>query len=145
LKETSRLTSQHLLLSLQNTILNNRLEQTESLSSTQSIELSSCYDKLKYYEGDEQTILSMISLDKCNDMIHSLQSALTKLINRKEHLMKQSVETQFVCIICREKWKSVVLLPCNHLCYCYQCYINHPLPTCPICRNNVQTHQQIYF
>jgi hypothetical protein len=134
-----------MLLTVQNANLSNRLQQTESSSSAQSLELSSCYDKLKYYEGNDETILTMISLDKCNDMIHCLQCSLTKLINQKERLMKQSIETQFVCIICREKWKSVVLLPCNHLCYCYQCYINHPLPTCPICRNEVHTHQQIYF
>ncbi|KAF7273418.1 hypothetical protein GWI33_013882 [Rhynchophorus ferrugineus] len=50
------------------------------------------------------------------------------------------------CIICQERNKCVLLLPCKHLCLCLECsnelgYYNY---LCPICRTNIERTMKIY-
>ena len=42
------------------------------------------------------------------------------------------------CCICLDGKKSVVLLPCKHLCLCEKCNTSS-LKNCPICRNVIET------
>jgi hypothetical protein len=44
---------------------------------------------------------------------------------------------QRMCIICCEKEKSVVLLPCRHLCLCDTCSTHDQLAVCPLCREPI--------
>ncbi|KAJ1403709.1 hypothetical protein B484DRAFT_338341 [Ochromonadaceae sp. CCMP2298] len=42
-----------------------------------------------------------------------------------------------MCVICCEKEKSVVLLPCRHLCLCDTCSTHDQLVICPLCREPI--------
>ena len=52
------------------------------------------------------------------------------------------------CCICMENDKSVLLLPCRHLCVCVSCYNGshgrQPLQSCPICRARVEDTVFVY-
>lgn len=52
------------------------------------------------------------------------------LIRDKIELQKE----QRLCVICQEVDKSVVLLPCRHLCLCSSCSSHEDLKLCPLCR-----------
>jgi hypothetical protein len=39
-----------------------------------------------------------------------------------------------LCCICRDQVKSILLLPCRHLCVCSLCIELRPLTHCPMCR-----------
>lgn len=51
------------------------------------------------------------------------------------------------CIICREHYKCVLLLPCKHLCLCQTCYasLRNYNRKCPICRKNIQRTMKVYM
>ena len=47
------------------------------------------------------------------------------------------------CCICLDGKKSVVLLPCRHLCLCEKC--NSPsLKKCPICRSTIESRMVVF-
>jgi len=50
------------------------------------------------------------------------------------------VETaiEVTCSVCLQRPKSVLLLPCRHLCLCPQCSAELPKAVCPLCRSEVQ-------
>lgn len=44
---------------------------------------------------------------------------------------------QRMCVVCQEHEKSVVLLPCRHLCVCDTCSTHDLLKVCPLCREPI--------
>ena len=50
------------------------------------------------------------------------------------------------CIVCYSKKKEVVLIPCGHICLCFECSkeIQSKKPTCPYCRANFIQIVKIY-
>lgn len=50
------------------------------------------------------------------------------------------------CVICQDKVKSVVLLPCRHLCLCRECYkqLKRYRRECPMCREPYEYSIQVY-
>eukprot|EP00811_Abedinium_folium_P002432 NODE_12230_length_1237_cov_10.014414.p1 GENE.NODE_12230_length_1237_cov_10.014414~~NODE_12230_length_1237_cov_10.014414.p1 ORF type:complete len:175 (-),score=33.94 NODE_12230_length_1237_cov_10.014414:286-810(-) len=59
--------------------------------------------------------------------LHSVQRR-----HREEHSGRQLLEDLQVCVICSELEKTVVFLPCRHLCACKSCA--EQVSLCPICR-----------
>lgn len=50
------------------------------------------------------------------------------------------------CVICQDKMKTVVLLPCRHLCLCQECYkqLRRYKRECPMCRKPYEYSIQVY-
>lgn len=50
------------------------------------------------------------------------------------------------CVICQDKMKTVVLLPCRHLCLCQECYkqLRRYKRECPMCREPYEYSIQVY-
>lgn len=50
------------------------------------------------------------------------------------------------CVICQERQKCILLLPCRHVCMCDQCTIRLELynNVCPICRNDIDDTMRIF-
>jgi len=48
------------------------------------------------------------------------------------------------CVICLQRERNLLFMPCNHLCACAECGLNPTIRTCPICRttfnNRVVVH-----
>ena len=55
---------------------------------------------------------------------------------------------RWLCVVCLEAEKSVVLLPCAHMCMCGDCteslMANTRQCLCPVCRGPVATTQRIF-
>ena len=51
-----------------------------------------------------------------------------------------------LCVVCISNPKTVVLLPCRHMCVCPECCrsILQVEPLCPLCRANVETHFELF-
>jgi hypothetical protein len=48
------------------------------------------------------------------------------------------------CVICLEKQRDTVVIPCNHLCLCSACRTVAAFPKCPVCRTKVEKLIKIY-
>lgn len=54
-----------------------------------------------------------------------------------------------LCVICQDKIKNVLLLPCRHVCLCHRCMqeIRHgrvQLLQCPLCRQYIQSTMEVF-
>ena len=43
-------------------------------------------------------------------------------------------ENSSECLVCMSEAKSVLLLPCRHLCVCAECFDSFQQQKCPVCR-----------
>ena len=48
------------------------------------------------------------------------------------------------CAICLDRERSIVFMPCNHLCTCRECGFNPTVTTCPICRTEFINRLTVY-
>ena len=64
--------------------------------------------------------------------------------NEEKVLSKQAkTNDEKLCVICMEQLSSVANIPCGHVCSCIECSIK--FKNCPICRNHIDSKQQLYF
>lgn len=51
------------------------------------------------------------------------------------------------CIICQERAKDVLLLPCKHVCICSYCErkLNRHDSRCPVCRSHIQRTMKVFI
>jgi len=57
----------------------------------------------------------------------------------------QEKQKQNCCVICLENRKSVLILPCSHMCICAECSDNKSLEKCPICRSSIEGKLIVYW
>jgi len=55
------------------------------------------------------------------------------------------VEAGMECIVCFERAKDTLLVPCNHICCCSQCAEKLQPNICPVCRSAIQSKVKIFF
>lgn len=143
------------------TVLNTKNLNTIQILQEQVQTMEDLRKKLIYYEGKDDYIEGISSMEKLNEIIHTIQSTFSKLMLRKESLLKQEKENSLNCIICRERMKSIVVLPCAHLCLCNTCFqenyqilgpnvgfnqsITNSYLKCPICRKQIDNFQQVFL
>lgn len=77
----------------------------------------------------------------------SSTSATASISNRNEQYPKQpSPKTDAFCVICQDRVKCIVLLPCKHLCLCHECAINWSRYQryCPLCRKFIEDTLKVF-
>jgi hypothetical protein len=66
----------------------------------------------------------------------------------RQHLLYQLEQEQEskLCIVCQDRSRCVIILPCRHLCLCIECcsIIQREHGSCPICRQDVRRTMKIY-
>ena len=69
----------------------------------------------------------------------------TELLRRQLHRANEELSQErdkFLCVVCQDLKREVILKPCNHYCLCHNC--SRALKECPICKNRVRTTEKIY-
>jgi hypothetical protein len=65
-----------------------------------------------------------------------------------QHLLYQLEQEQEskLCIVCQDRTRCVIILPCRHLCLCTECcsIIQREHGSCPVCRQDVRRTMKIY-
>ena len=86
-------------------------------------------------------ILSLIAYKLWKDR----QARLEEERKKKQLLHQRTLRTadsapdneELTCIVCLSKRREVVLLPCGHICLCYDCSVQLCHRPCPVCQQNV--------
>jgi hypothetical protein len=91
--------------------------------------------------------LASLDLFHCEDLEKKLKNSLENLEERKTALIRDQMEQQKeqrYCVICQAKEKSVVLLPCRHMCLCDDCSGSNKIDVCPLCRKAIAHRISVY-
>ena len=89
--------------------------------------------------GSDSASLTLEELDSAETR---LREALGSISEAKETHMRRRLEqqdTEKACVVCMEGNKTVLLLPCKHLCVCSGCSDRVELTHCPLCRNAIES------
>src|SRR5690606_39011001 len=95
--------------------------------------------ELNKYKAHTST-LEVLSLDECNVLESELKLSLAAVTKRKEYIINHELQNQTeqrLCVVCVERDKSVVLLPCRHMCLCEVCSNYSTMVACPLCRKSI--------
>lgn len=100
------------------------------------------------------SMLATASMDDLKEWERSLDAALARVRSAKEEkaaelqkkLDRQVEEQQELklCVICLSNDKSILCLPCRHLCLCGACASRQEVDKCPICRLEIDEMIQVY-
>ena len=115
------------------------LEQVEDLR-VHNEQLSESNDRLMA----KSSVLRTMSMRDIDDLKSQLNSSLAALELRKEEIFAEEVVKK-MCILCQEKEKSILLLPCKHMCICDTCSTNPRVILCPVCRTHIIEKLNIFY
>jgi hypothetical protein len=120
---------------------NEELEHAESSESEGSSEESESQNDQTHEASLSSTlnlrfhVVPRVELGKTNDT--------------RQHLLHQLEHEQEskLCVVCQDRNKCVIVLPCRHLCLCTECsiIIKRDHGTCPMCRQDVRRTMKIYI
>jgi len=88
--------------------------------------------------------LSLHDIDNVEDM---LRLTVQLVVDEKEKVSKKKLEEEEEkrsCVICQVEVKSVLLMPCRHLCICKECSERDELQKCPLCRISIVERIHVY-
>ena len=88
------------------------------------------------------TLLSQTETEKSkkqNQHIEQLEICIEQL-----EKSVQDEKDKRLCIICDDQIRTIVLLPCKHMCMCKKCLGRKTWKTCPLCRKPIDTNMEIY-
>jgi len=98
------------------------------------------------YQNANNILWTLIS----NFRFGHLNAAVERRNNYNENKDDSQHLNGFECVVCLDRKKTVLLLPCKHLCLCPPCHneIKGMTPlnrTCPLCRVRIKNHLVVYF
>eukprot|EP00639_Heterosigma_akashiwo_P018077 CAMPEP_0206386736 /NCGR_PEP_ID=MMETSP0294-20121207/16134_1 /ASSEMBLY_ACC=CAM_ASM_000327 /TAXON_ID=39354 /ORGANISM="Heterosigma akashiwo, Strain CCMP2393" /LENGTH=501 /DNA_ID=CAMNT_0053837867 /DNA_START=146 /DNA_END=1652 /DNA_ORIENTATION=+ len=130
---------------------NEHHEHTSQLQSLHQEQTAQIIELKKITDGQLARLtgqrLDQMTLAETDCLEQELQGYVSATRHHKEQLLRAQVETaaaSSLCVICQENVKSVLILPCRHLCLCQGCSENDELRTCPLCRENIKSKIQTF-
>ena len=76
-----------------------------------------------------------------------LSEALRAVTLQKKKVEKNQLEAELelkLCVVCQLSQKTILLLPCRHLCLCAGCSLRPELKNCPLCRQLVEDKFKVF-
>ena len=80
--------------------------------------------------------LAQKSIEEIEKLEELLRRVLDQAITTKMNKLSEQAEIR-ACVICQVEPKTVLLMPCRHLCVCKDCSRNPQLLVCPLCRKHI--------
>ena len=71
-----------------------------------------------------------------------------RLAGKVEPARQVAEEDEYLCVVCEESKKQVILLPCKHMCLCKNCATGclfKTLNECPMCRAKIEDSMEVFW
>lgn len=62
---------------------------------------------------------------------------IKKDIEREKNINKECDDDDNTCCVCYERERTIILLPCSHMCLCSTCSMKLKDKICPLCRKEI--------
>lgn len=75
-------------------------------------------------------------VQRCNNCVNTDENVDVKKLKAQIHRL----EEEKVCVVCQERGRSVLILPCRHFCMCDECAVRivYGDGMCPVCRTGIR-------
>jgi hypothetical protein len=98
------------------------------------------------YNSQQQEMSHSSTLSLRSHLVPRVEQGKTNIT--RQHLLYQLEQEQEsrLCIVCQDRKRCVIILPCRHLCLCTQCcsIIEREHGSCPVCRQDIRRTMKIY-
>lgn len=74
-----------------------------------------------------------------------MNAATTSTTNSEINMNTSSSTNSMECCICMSSTRSVLFMPCKHLCCCEPCGLAERLTLCPMCRLRIKSRMKIFM
>ena len=106
-------------------------------------------EEIKLLRGEPSAIHEITSIGECERLEKIMKATLGKIEDHKSALISQQLsktqDEQKMCVVCQDAEKSVLLLPCRHVCVCKSCARNEQLDSCPLCRETIVDRINVFM
>jgi len=109
-------------------------------------------EELALLRGDPDGLRELTTVGECDKVERYLKASLSRVEDHKLALINKMVadnmscmEDSRVCVVCQGAEKSVVLLPCRHVCLCKDCANNGNIVDCPLCRERIRDRIAVFM
>jgi len=101
-------------------------------------------------DEDNVQLLSITAMKEYRDKsFEELRLEDYELANKEKtvssHNDKKEINDDSLCVVCLEEKKTIVYLPCFHMCTCANCGMKELLTKCPICRKPIDCKQKVFW
>jgi hypothetical protein len=97
--------------------------------------------------GEPDAMVEVTSVGECERLERIIKNTLAKVEERKSALiseaMSKSGDEQKMCVVCLDLEKTVLLLPCRHVCVCKVC--SRQIDNCPVCRGYIEDKINVFM
>ena len=95
--------------------------------------------QLEFIRGGD---LETAGRDHCDRLEKQTRDVLARIQERRvvierEEESRGKPDERRLCVVCVETEKSIVLLPCRHMCLCEACSEHKAMTQCPLCRRQI--------
>jgi hypothetical protein len=89
-----------------------------------------------------------INRNKDPDLIYLCDNIVKKIFKFPIYWDKDRYKKVPACFECKNNPRTIMLLPCRHVCYCHDCYYHddsniQDIKECPICNTSITNHERI--
>ncbi|KAE9049263.1 hypothetical protein PR001_g3484 [Phytophthora rubi] len=120
-------------------------------TSTASHPLQGIRSALSHLSAASLTTSRMDELKEWEQLLESTLSHVRSVKEEKALEMQQKLDRQVeeqnelkLCVICLANEKTILCLPCRHLCLCKTCSRREEVTKCPICRLEIEEMLAVY-
>jgi len=100
-------------------------------------------DSLKVFDAENENISFSEVCLFCKSHIKKLKQLVAS--QQATILTNKAEQEARLCVICTEQVKTVVLLPCRHLCVCEECGLDElMLSKCPMCSKDIKSRMSLF-
>jgi hypothetical protein len=106
-------------------------------------------EELALLRGEPEGLREITTVGECAKVERYLKASLARIEEHKASLINKIVsdnlEDSRLCVVCQTSEKSVVLLPCRHVCLCKDCASNDLVVDCPLCREHIRDRITVFM
>ena len=77
------------------------------------------------------------------DYFNNVEKLRVELINLSDKILHKVIQSQFICVVCKENKVNTVFLMCGHFVTCQKCSKNTTI--CPLCKCAIAEIVQTYY
>jgi len=82
---------------------------------------------------------------QCNNKIRNSDVESPRKDNISPDTAIDSLNDQYLCVVCEEGQRRCLILPCRHLCLCTECANLKALTHCPLCRGKIEDKVNVFI